>query len=83
MSKGDSSFLERGIVHILPLIFVAVTIVIFVGFLLIKGGVIKTTPFSKQSRVTLASEYSNPFNKDSQYVNPFSDYKNPFDNLKQ
>lgn len=26
-------------------------------------------------------EYSNPFEKSTQYVNPFSDYKNPFDNL--
>ena len=36
----------------------------------------------KNSAVAPQTDYENPFNKDSQYVNPFSEYKNPFDSLK-
>lgn len=32
--------------------------------------------------VALKSEYSNPFEKETQYVNPFSSRKNPFDELR-
>lgn len=32
--------------------------------------------------VTLTTQYENPFDRDSQYVNPFSTYKNPFNNVK-
>lgn len=32
----------------------------------------------KQPTVTLKTEYNNPFNKETQYVNPFEKYKNPF-----
>ncbi len=44
----------------------------------------QTTTFTKpeESNVNLKSEYENPFSSDTQYVNPFSDYKNPFDNLE-
>jgi hypothetical protein len=36
----------------------------------------------EQSNVVLKKEYQNPFDKNAQYVNPFSQYKNPFDSLK-
>lgn len=36
---------------------------------------------SKEPTVSLKKEYKNPFDKNAQYVNPFSQYKNPFDNL--
>lgn len=36
----------------------------------------------QQSNVSLKTDYKNPFDKDTQYVNPFSQYKNPFDSLK-
>lgn len=35
----------------------------------------------KEPTVSLTKEYENPFDKKTQYINPFSDYKNPFDNL--
>lgn len=48
-----------------------------------------TLPFSSQTKettnestVTLKTDYQNPFDKNTQYVNPFSEYKNPFDSLK-
>lgn len=39
----------------------------------------KTSAPSKGTKVQLKTEYSNPFDKKTQYVNPFSSYKNPFD----
>lgn len=34
------------------------------------------------STVAPKTEYDNPFDENTQYVNPFSSYKNPFDILK-
>ncbi|MBI4226010.1 hypothetical protein HY612_02750 [Candidatus Roizmanbacteria bacterium] len=40
-------------------------------------------PTQKQEvTVPLNTDYQNPFDKNTQYVNPFSQYKNPFDTLK-
>ncbi len=36
----------------------------------------------QETTIPLTSEYINPFDKNTQYVNPFSQYKNPFDTLK-
>lgn len=57
-----------------------VILLIVVGFLL---GVIKVPGnplpvFQKKVQVQLKTEYKNPFSKETQYVNPFEDYKNPF-----
>lgn len=45
-----------------------------------KSFITKSQP--QQSSVVLNKEYKNPFDKNAQYVNPFSKYKNPFDSLK-
>lgn len=37
----------------------------------------------KEPNVNLKKAYENPFSTRTQYVNPFSDYKNPFDNLNE
>lgn len=39
-------------------------------------------PKKKAASVQLENEYQNPFDEKTQYVNPFSSYKNPFDTLK-
>lgn len=57
-----------------------VVLSIAIGFLL---GVIKVPGnplpvFQKKVQVQLKTEYKNPFAKETQYVNPFEDYKNPF-----
>ncbi len=71
---------QRGFIHLLPLllIVVAVGVVIY----LISQGKIKlpNIPFLQQkaTNVELKSEYKNPFKKETQYVNPFETYKNPF-----
>lgn len=37
------------------------------------------TSVPKEPLITPQVEYENPLDKDTQYVNPFSEYKNPFD----
>ena len=74
---------QRGVVHlVLPVI-----LLVIIGaalFVLFSMGIIKN-PLSKlplvgqkQPSVSLKSEYKNPFDKSTQYVNPFDSYKNPF-----
>ncbi|TSC65905.1 MAG: Uncharacterized protein CEO21_303 [Microgenomates group bacterium Gr01-1014_80] len=71
---------QRGIIHLLPLLLVVVLII--VGFLVYSGKIKLpfSLPFGKKqaTNVELKSEYKNPFNKETQYVNPFETYKNPF-----
>lgn len=74
---------QKGVLHLaVPLL-----LVVIIGaavYLMVTLGVIKN-PFQnfsltgkKEAKVTLKSEYKNPFKKDTQYVNPFDSYKNPF-----
>lgn len=71
---------EKGIAHLLLLLFI-VAVVGGTVYLFYKG-IIKlpsSVPLlQNQPKVELKSEYKNPFNKDTQYVNPFDKYKNPF-----
>lgn len=70
---------------VLLLILFALGTVLYV----LPSGVLKQTslpslPRQKQeASVTLQKQYQNPFDKNTQYVNPFSGYKNPFDTLKK
>ncbi len=73
---------QRGFIHLLiPLLIIGVILVV----VLASKGIIKlpfslpSLPFlSNQPKVELKTEYSNPFKKETQYVNPFDTYKNPF-----
>ena len=71
---------SRGIIHLIPL-FVVLAILGVVGFFLISG---KTklpfeVPFLTQKpNVKIQKQYSNPLSKETQYVNPFNEFKNPF-----
>lgn len=50
-------------------------------FLLNYFGIIKTRGIpllERKATVKLKTEYKNPFAKETQYVNPFQKYKNPF-----
>ena len=58
-------------------LIVAVIIAGLVYFLVIRG--IIPNPFSPKPQVRLNTQYLNPFEEESQYVNPFDSYKNPFD----
>ena len=63
--------------------------IITTGLLLIKKGVGKN-PLPQANvvnvptgaQVELKADYKNPLDKSSQYVNPFSKIKNPFDSLQ-
>ena len=73
---------QKGVIHLLiPLVI----LLLIVGFsTLVYLGVIKNPftniklPGQNVPKVTVKSEYKNPFNKETQYVNPFQTYKNPF-----
>lgn len=70
---------EKGIIH-LALPFLFLIILGIVAFLLMKN--LPALKSSKQEpTVSLQTGYKNPFDKGSQYVNPFSAYKNPFDSI--
>lgn len=69
---------QRGIVHLLPLLLIAAVII---GAILVFTGKLKLPSlpfFQKGPKVELKTEYKNPFKQETQYVNPFETYKNPF-----
>ncbi len=75
---------EKGVVHLLlPLIIVAIVggaiFLVTQGIIKIPGLSLPSVPlFQKKATVELKSEYKNPFKRETQYVNPFDQYKNPF-----
>lgn len=62
------------LVFFLVLGIVAIT----AAFLIFKGKFSPKSILKKQASVELKTAYKNPFEKDTQYVNPFQKYKNPF-----
>ncbi len=81
---------QKGNVALIPLLLLLGVIVVAV-VVLGRSGKIPTSlapliPYAKtvkkEPTVELKSEYQNPFDKSSQYTNPFSGYRNPFDALK-
>lgn len=75
---------EKGSIFLfLVLIFVAVAgAAIFIVLKTITTSTQKVATQTNNLTVALKSEYENPFDKNTQYVNPFNSYKNPFDELK-
>lgn len=75
---------KDGFAHIV--LFLSLS-VLFVGsiavYLLLSRGLI-SNPFTSGQKATVAlqTQYQNPFDKGTQYANPFSQYKNPFDTAK-
>lgn len=75
-------FQEKGFSHIILLLLILAIILLAV---LIWKGVVKnplSSLIKKEPTLSLQTKYDNPFDKSSQYVNPFASYKNPFDNLR-
>lgn len=74
--------LKKGVVHHAGLIIIAIVVFwTLVLYFLISKNIIKLkVPFLKKepTKVELKTEYKNPFNKDTQFVNPFDQTKNPF-----
>ena len=76
--------LKRGIAHLVPILLIAI-LVIIIPLLIVKFVFKKKLPFvgSKEPNVALKTEYKNPFDKKTQYVNPFGEFKNPLVSLNK
>ena len=64
-------------------VLIVIAVVFAVGVLVYLGIAIKipSNPLNllqRKAEVKLKTEYKNPFSKETQYVNPFETYKNPF-----
>ena len=61
-------------------LIVIIVVLIAAGLALVYFVILKKPLPSLQGgpKVELKTTYKNPFNKDTQYVNPFQEYKNPF-----
>ena len=73
----------KGLPNRRKIILLSSFVLVLIGsfFLLNYFGVIKTTGIpllERKATVKLKTDYQNPFAKDTQYVNPFDTYKNPF-----
>ncbi len=78
--KRDLPGRQAGIIHLLPLLLI---VALAIGaYVAISRGLIKLPSIpgigQKGPKVELKTEYKNPFKKETQYVNPFETYKNPF-----
>lgn len=80
MSKKSEA---GSVILILLILFLILgSIAAFMVYKTINTGTKKIAQQSDSLAVALKSEYENPFDKNTQYENPFNDYQNPFDNLK-
>lgn len=62
------------------LLVIALIVIGVLVYLLYSKGIIKSP--RTQEQVRLNTKYTNPFDEESQYVNPFDEYKNPFDTIR-
>lgn len=70
--------MQKGIAHLLLILVIAVVAIL--GFLVATGKIKLpgNLSFEKKPTVAVKTEYENPFKKETQFVNPFQTYKNPF-----
>lgn len=66
------------LVVLLLLIAIGVAFLALVYFRVIKNPFRNSPLFQKELKVDLKTKYQNPFSKETQYINPFETYKNPF-----
>ena len=74
------SYSQGGFQPVITLLLLSVA-AIGVAYVLLVLNIIKN-PFKEELKVPLNVVYQNPFDQKTQYVNPFSEYKNPFDYLE-
>ena len=75
---------QKGVVHLLPLLLFFAVLAGIGVYLLMKGTAKLPSPglFEKEPTVETQSVYKNPFDENTQYVNPFDQYKSPFLSLQ-
>lgn len=78
---------QAGIVHLFPIIVVALLVGFLTYFVVTADKISEKITKGREARfreagIELRTAYNNPLEKETQYVNPFSDYKNPIDNLE-
>lgn len=71
---------KSGFAHVLVILIIVLATLALIWFLVAKGK-ISIPGFTKKPSVELKTTYENPFKKETQYVNPFKQYKNPFNNI--
>ena len=83
LPESDYNY-NKGVIHLLPLLLVAVVIIAVGAFLIFGKGRLKITSIGKKEpKVSVNTEYKNPFKKQTQFVNPFDQYKSPFLTLQK
>lgn len=80
---GEAGVVALAVPLLLLLIIGAVVLILISQGIIKTSGLPKLPGVKKEPTVYLQNQYKNPFDKNAQYVNPFSQYKNPFDALKQ
>lgn len=78
---------QKGFIHLFLILIILLILIGAAFFGLVSLNIIKNPfqnlPFigqigNKSAQVEMKTEYENPFDKNTQYVNPFEEYKNPF-----
>ncbi len=77
----------KGFIYLVPLLLVALIVGLGIGYFLISKGFIENPApnvikINSTAQIDLKADYKNPLDKTSQYVNPFSEFKNPFDKFQ-
>lgn len=65
-------------VLVLLALVVVVAVSALVYFKIIKNPIQNIPLLQKEPKVSIKTGYKNPFDKKTQYINPFEEYKNPF-----
>lgn len=78
---------QKGFAHILLLLLLIIGIVVGIYLVSKQTNLFPKTFLpkigSQDPSVSVKTEYKNPFEKSTQYVNPFDQYKSPLANLKK
>lgn len=69
---------QRGIIHHFPLLSLVIFAAIIAVVYLYLQGKLPLSFLQKGPKVEPKTTYENPFKKETQFVNPFDEYKNPF-----
>ena len=71
---------QKGVIHLaLPLLLLLIAAVAALIYFGVIQNPLKNLKLGQAGpKVDLKTDYKNPFKKETQYVNPFETYKNPF-----